>query len=354
MIAPILEGVGRQTMRGAVRMPKMLARRLYGSPPENDRGVALDEQVHVFLNLMEASGQGGIHELELAEARKVYRMSCRVFDRPGPKLESVTDHAISGPHGDIPARVYQPKSARGGDNLPALVYFHGGGFVIGCVDSYDGLCRTIAERTASVVISVDYRLAPEHCFPAPVDECVAAYRWAEQNADTLGIDPKRIAVGGDSAGGNLAAVTCQQLVRDGESLPARQLLIYPSTDNRGGYPSREHFNDGFFLTGEMMHWFSSSYLDGRKDLNDDPRVSPILFDELGKMPPALLVSAGFDPLRDEGETYAERLAEAGVETTVRSFDRLIHGFVTMGGLFDAAEQAVVDICDDFRLAMRKR
>jgi acetyl esterase len=358
MIIPVLEGFGRQTMRRAVRMPKILARRLYGPPPTNDRGMPLDEQVHIFLNLMEATGQGGIHELELAAARKVYRLSCRVFDRPGPMLESVTNHTASGPYGDIPVRVYRPtsvaqdrllqKNLLKDNRRPALVYFHGGGFVIGGVDTHDGLCRTLAERTESVVISVDYRLAPEHCFPAAIDECVAAYQWVESHADRFSIDPDRIAVGGDSAGANLATVTCQQLVSDGLSAPARQLLIYPSTDNRGGYESQEHFEDGYFLTGPMLHWFSSSYLDGRQDLNSDPRVSPILFDDLHSLPPAFVITAGFDPLRDEGEAYAQRLADAGVDTTTRCFAGLIHGFITMGGLFDAAEQAIWDICAEFR------
>jgi acetyl esterase len=352
MIIGVLEGLGRHSVRRAVRMPRLLARQLYGVPSINDRGTALDEQVHVFLNLMAASGQGSIHEHELAEARKIYRLSCRVFDMPGPEPESVSDHMASGPHGAIPVRVYRPKS-QPAEARPALVYFHGGGFVIGCIDSYDGLCRTMAHRTDSVVVSVDYRLAPEHCFPAPIDECVAAYQWVKDNAHQFGVDPERIAVGGDSAGGNLAAVTCQQLVRDGEPLPAHQLLIYPSTDNRGGYASLKHFDDGYFLTGAMMDWFSTTYLDGRHELNDDPRVSPILFDQLDRMPPASVFTAGFDPLRDEGEAYAERLREAGVATTLRSFDRLIHGFITMGGLFDAAEQAVVEICEEFRQAMHE-
>ncbi len=340
-----LEAMGYYALRSAVCLPKPVASRLFGPPPTNDRGAPLDFQAHVLLALLESSGQPNLDDLTPFEAREVYEMSNRLFDLPRRPLFDVEDRRLPGGQGSVPVRVYRPGDGAG---KPALVYLHGGGFVIGGLDGFDGLCRALAERTGCVVFSVAYRLAPEHPFPAAVDDCVAVYRWVRAYADDLGIDPERVSIGGDSAGGNLATVVCQRLIERGEAPPARQLLIYPATDNRGGYESLEHFHEGYFLTTSMVTWFTQTYLNGY-DASGDPRVAPILFDKLDEMPPAVVITAGFDPLRDEGEAYAKKLSDAGVRVVHRSFDRLMHGFITMGGMLDAAGHAVADIAEEFRL-----
>jgi acetyl esterase len=339
----------RYTVRSAVRMPRMLGERLFGAPPTNDLGVSLDYQTHMMLRLADYVGQPQLHELGTEGARAEYERTNLMCNLPVCKLREIEDRRIDGPHGSIPVRIYRPSHAPG---LPACVYYHGGGFVIGGLDGYDGLCSALAERGRCVVVSVDYRLAPEHPFPAPIDDSLAAYRWVRDHADDLGIDAERIAVAGDSAGGNLATVVCQQLVEAGEVPPAYQLLIYPTTDQIGEYASHHHFGEGFLLTGAMMDWFTRTYLSGYSDL-DDPRVSPLRFDRLDKLPPAKVITAGFDPLRDEGIAYATRLAEAGVTTVHRSFDRLIHSFITMGGLLDSAGHAVADIAHGLRDALHR-
>lgn len=337
----------RYTVRSATRMPRKLGERLFGLPPTNDRGTALDYQTHMMLSLAEYLGQPDLHELGTEGARAEYRRTNLMCNLALCELRDIDDRQIDGPHGPIPVRIYRPSHAPG---LPACVYYHGGGFVIGGLDGYDGLCSALAKRSRSMVISVDYRLAPEHPFPTPIEDCTAAFRWVRDHADDLGIDAERIAVAGDSAGGNLSTVVCQQLVEANEVGPAHQLLIYPTTDQVGEYRSHELFGDGFLLTSAMMSWFTQNYLGEFSDLAD-PRVSPMRFDRLDRLPPASVFTAGFDPLRDEGQAYAKCLSEAGVPVTGRSFDPLIHSFVTMGGVLDAAGRAVARIGDDLRRAL---
>ncbi len=262
---------------------------------------------------------------------------------PVASVEDLTLELASGPLG---ARLYRPE---GEGPRPTLVFFHGGGFVIGDLDTHDGQCRWIAREADVVVLSVDYRLAPEAPFPAAVDDCLGATLWAVEHVAELGGDPARVAVGGDSAGGNLAAVVAQQLREAGGPALAAQLLVYPGTDfvDDGGltHASRVANAEGYFLTADDMTWFGENYA-GAAD-RSDPRLSP-LHGTFEGLPPAVLVTAEFDPLCDEGEAYARRLQEAGVEVRARRFDGLVHGFFDMTAMSPAAADAVRETCAAFR------
>jgi acetyl esterase/lipase len=247
-----------------------------------------------------------------------------------PALPVVGDLNAEGDAGAIPLRLYRP--ARG--VLPALIYFHGGGWVVGDLDSHDAICRQIAAQAGVVVIAVDYRLAPEHPFPAAVDDSWGATTWIAAHAVTLGIDKSRLAVGGDSAGGGLAAVMALMARRAGPAL-AFQLLMYPVTDLRAGSASYSDYAEGYGLTSTMMRWYIAQYAPARKDVNDW-RASPLLAAEVNDVPPALVITAGADPLRDEGEAYARRLEEAGVAVDYMCLGGMVHGFLTMGPTIDAA------------------
>ena len=236
--------------------------------------------------------------------------------------------------GGVPARLYRPSDPAG---LGLLVYLHGGGWVIGNLDSHDNVCRSLANRSGHAVLSVDYRLAPEHPFPAGLGDCIQATRWAYANAQALGCDPQRVAIGGDSAGANLAAV-----VANIGPVPLRfQMLVYPVTDCRRGSDSYTENATGYFLTASAMGWFVDHYLCGGEGSPDDPRVSPLLADDaaLRGSPPALVVTAEFDPLRDEGDQYAARLAALGVPTSHVRFAGMIHGFLSMPEWLDDAVSA---------------
>jgi acetyl esterase len=258
----------------------------------------------------------------------------------------VEDQWIETGEGALALRFYRPRS--GPDRLPATVYYHGGGFVIGNLASHDSVCRRLAVGSGSVVIAVDYRLAPEHPFPAaPTDACTA-FRWVHRNAQELGIDAARIAVAGDSAGGNLAAVVCQTMRAERQPMPSFQLLLYPAVDLTRSSESYRTFADGYLLTARTMDWFVASYLtDAAQEL--DPRGSPLMTRELSGLPPAHVTTAGFDPLRDEGEAYATGLMAAGVPTTARCYESLIHGYMGLGGLSDASAHAL----DDATQALRR-
>ncbi len=229
-----------------------------------------------------------------------------------------------------------------------IVYYHGGGHVICDLDTHDQPCRFLARETPALLLSVDYRLAPEHHFPAAVEDALAAFRFAHAEADRLGADPRRIAVAGDSAGGNLAAVVAQLAATDGGPRPAFQGLIYPVIDYSSKRASYETFAEGFFLTRAEMDWFRDHYLAAAAD-RADPRASPILADDLSGTPPAHIITAGFDPLRDEGEAYAERLREAGVRVTLRREPDLVHGFINAVGLGGRSRQA----CEAIAAAIRE-
>ena len=300
----------------------------------------LHPQARALLDLMVERAVPPTHTLTPQEARAAYR-DRRGFTQPDPPpVASSEDLIAEGPHGPIALRLVRPLGTPAtGAALPVLVYFHGGGWVIGDLDTHDTLCRQLANAAGCAVLSVDYRMGPEHRFPCAVDDCLAATRWCRAHADRLGLDASRMAVGGDSAGGNLAAVVAIA-ARDSGDLPLRfQLLIYPATDMRRQAPSHTTNGQGYLLTRDTIDWFHDHYIDDPAH-DADWRASPLLCERLVDLPEALVITAGYDPLRDEGLMYSQRLSEAGVRCHHVCFERQIHGFITMGKVIDEADAAV--------------
>ena len=297
----------------------------------------LDPQAKALLDLMVERCVPPTHTLTPEQARRFY-VERRAVTQPPPRpLGEVRELTASGPHGAIPLRLYRPDGLA--KPAPVLVYYHGGGWVIGDLDTHDSLCRDLADAGRCVVVAVDYRMGPEHRFPAAVDDVLAATRWIAANADALQLDPSRFAVGGDSAGGNLAAVVALAWRDAGQAPPLRlQLLIYPATDMRAGAPSHTHNGQGYLLTSDTIAYFRGHYLDAHQLA--DWRASPLLHADLAGLAPALVLTAGFDPLRDEGRQYADALSAAGTPAQYVCFERQIHGFVTMGRVIDEANTAV--------------
>ncbi len=310
----------------------------------------LHPQARALLDLIEKAGLSPTHTLSPADARRVYRER-RAYSQPEPPaMAEVRDLAAPGPHGDVPLRLYRPLGSAAGAVLPVLVYYHGGGWVIGDLDTHDTLCRELSNGAGICVIAVDYRMGPERRFPAAVDDCIAATRWVSDNAAALKVDAARLGVGGDSAGGNLAAVVAIA-ARDAGNPPIRhQLLIYPATDQRRISNSYNANGQGYLLTKDTMQYFHDHYLvDNQHDL--DWRASPLLCDNLAKLPPALVITAGYDPLRDEGLQYAAALTAAGNSAVHVCFERQIHGFITMGRVLDDANTAVRLCAAELRRAL---
>ncbi|CAA9227868.1 MAG: Esterase/lipase [uncultured Acidimicrobiales bacterium] len=279
---------------------------------------------------------------DVVESRAGYELVARLGGE-APPLASVHDRSIPGPAGDLPIRVYTPL---GEGPFGVIVFFHGGGFTIGSLDSHDPIGRRLAAETPAVVVSVDYRLAPEHPFPAATDDAYAATAWVSEHAEELGADRNRLAVAGDSAGGNLAAVTAIE-ARDRSSFPiAFQLLVYPTVDSKMGFPSIKENGQVGFLTEDTMTWFLEQYGAGQ---THDWRASPIDHADLSALPPALIITAEYDPLRDEGEAYGRRLSDAGVDATVSRYDGMTHVFFQMYGILEAARTAT----DEGITALRK-
>jgi acetyl esterase len=266
---------------------------------------------------------------------------------PTEMVDHVEDRTIA--HG-VPVRIYRPKGSIGSGPLGCLLFLHGSGWTIMSVDTHDHEARALCNRAGVVVVSVDYRLAPEHKFPAAIDDCWAALEWVVDSAELLGIDPDRIAVGGDSAGGNLTAVLCRR-ARDAGGPPiAFQLLVYPVLDARGGHPSRTENKEGPGLTNDLMEWFTLQYVRSEVD-REDPDVSPLVASSFDGMPPAFVLTAEYDPLRDEGAEYAEKLAAAGVPVTYRMYEGATHGFWQMSRLAPIAQQALDECGDALRAAV---
>jgi acetyl esterase len=277
-------------------------------------------------------------------ARRLYAERCRIVKPAAPEAQV----RLLMSSGGVVLRSYRPAGAAKSDVLPALVYFHGGGWTIGDLDTHDTLCRQLAHGARCAVFSVEYRLAPESPFPAAVEDSIDATNFVLANHENLGIDPARVAVGGDSAGGNLAAVVAISF----KEKIIFQLLIYPATDQRLGGASVARNGEGYLLTRALMEKFRGNYLPRREDLLDW-RASPLLAASLKGAAPALVLTAGFDPLQDEGREYAERLKREGVETEYRDYPDMIHGFIVMGGVLDAANEAVADCCAALARAFEK-
>jgi acetyl esterase len=314
-------------------------------PPSNlcwdeDTAMALDPDAAMVLEMIRASGRPPYETVGAAEARRLFRAGCEVFAADPAPVALVGDLAAPRPDGgSIPLRRYRGIGTEAVENLPVLVYFHGGGWVIGDIESHDPVCRHLANSARCAVVSVDYRLAPEHKFPAAVEDCFAATAWVAEQSAALGFDPERLAVGGDSAGGNLAAVTCL-LARDrGGPRICYQLLIYPAVDAAMDHPSVIRFAEDHLLTRATMEWFYEQYMRGPEDI-DDWRVSPLRAPDLSRLPPALVVTGGYDPLCDEGDAYARRLERCGVLVRTRHHLDQIHGFCLMGKIIKTAQPAL--------------
>ncbi len=296
------------------------------------------------------AGLPEMHTLSVADARAQFAAR----DFPGlrrPTIGHVTNRDMQGPGGPLALRVYTPA---GKGPFPLMVFFHGSGFVVCSLDTHDGMCRNLCAGTGCVVVSVDYRLAPEAKFPAAPDDCLAATRWAAANAAALGADPGRILVAGDSAGGNLAAVTALRIRDEGGPALLGQLLIYPVTDYYdSGSPSMIENAEGYGLTRAGMIWFWNHYLPAPED-GANPHASPLRARNLSGLPPALVVTAELDPLRDEGEAYAERLRQAGVKTEMKRWDGMNHGFFFWPGVVDRAGLAMDEACAGVRAMLQSR
>ena len=299
--------------------------------------MTLDTKVRAMLDQMAAMAMPKLWEIGPKAARAA--MSSSIFRGNNEPIGRIEDIKIPGPIGDLALRVYTPVSQPDG-LLAGLVFFHGGGFVLGDLESHDGLCRALANESRCRVVAVDYRLAPENPFPAAVEDCYAATKWVAANEARLGIDSARLAVGGDSAGGNLAAVVAQLAQADGAPKLAFQLLIYPVTQLAGqDTPSMRENAKGYFLEKESMDWFTRCYAPDKAH-RGDARLSPLLAKDLAGQPAAYVVTAGFDPLRDEGKAYADRLDAAGVPVTYVNYPGMIHGFFSMRDLIPKAREAV--------------
>ena len=323
-------------------------RRSPGATPETDKGtyVPLHPQVKALLDALAEAGGPPLDELSVGEARAVFK-DLVALDQP-EEVTRVDDRQIPVDGYDLPLRVYTPTDAVGG-NAPLLLWLHGGGWVIGDLDTADAVARALANRSGAVTVSVDYRLAPEHPAPAPLEDCLAALTWCVENAELLGVDASRVAVGGDSAGGNLAACLCQR-VRDeyGPDIDF-QLLVYPVTDCTLCSPSIEENAEGYFLTKAAMHWFVGHYV-GEGDAKD-PAVSPLHADSLAGLPPALVITAEFDPLRDEGDAYATALRDAGVPVEHLRYDGQIHGFFSLPAVLEDGQHALDRAGEALRAAL---
>jgi len=314
-------------------------------PEAIKRSERLDPQVRALLEMMDAQGAPPLETQDPVEVRMSRIEPMKMLGGELEVLGRVENLSVVGPGGSIPVRIYAMDS---GAVRPALVYFHGGGFVIGNLDTHDAVCRALAKESGAMVISVDYRLSPEHKFPAAVEDSHAVTMWVAANAERLGVNARRIAVGGDSAGGNLATVIAMRCRDAGGPVLASQVLLYPVTDfSSFETASHQELGEGYFLTRAAMEWFCGHYLSS-SDLARHPEASPLLAPNLRALPPALVITAEFDPLRDEGEAYAKRLRQAGVPVTMNRYPGMIHGFVSMRGVLAGGRRAIQEAAQFIR------
>jgi acetyl esterase len=326
--------------RGLTRLPDSWQHRLSGQPQIVRDGLRLDPQTQLLLALRARLDRRSLAEGSPVEARQLARSDARAATLRRVPVAAVTDLTVDGADGTLAARHYAPLG--GTPPRPLLVFYHGGGYVIGDLVTHDQACRLLCRYANIHVLAVDYRLAPEHPFPAAVQDASAALRWAQRHAADLGADPAAVAVGGDSAGGNLATVACLIARDTGAAQPVAQLLIYPAVDANSATASKTLFANGFFLTQADMDWFEGHYGGDTAD----PYRSPLRANLAG-LPPALVVTAGFDPLRDEGEAYAAALTAAGTPATLHRYASLVHGFLNMADVSSSARQAVLATATEF-------
>jgi acetyl esterase len=319
-------------------LPRGVQHRIFGQPPEMD-GQRLASDIHALVRIAKLARGDSLSEgRAIEEARVERRREAEVVGGEPIPMAKVEQVEIPGPAGTLGARLYVPP---GPPPAALLVYYHGGGWVIGDLETHDRPCRFLAAHARVRVLAIDYRLAPEHPFPAAAEDAFAAYAWAGANAERFGVEPTRIGVGGDSAGANLAAVACLLAREEGAPPPAMQLLIYPVTTTTEEMPSRRAFREGFLLTKTDMDWFEDRYLPPEVD-RADPRVSVLRADDLGGLPPAYVATAGFDPLRDEGEAFALRMRDAGVRVTLRRHPGLVHTYANLTEICPSAHQAMLE------------
>jgi acetyl esterase len=307
----------------------------------------LDPQAQAALDQMVALGAPPLNTLSPEDARKAFDLLAQLSGLKPEPVAKVEDRLIPGPAGQIAVRVYTPQ---GNAPFPVLVFFHGGGFVIGSIELYEEFCRALTNGASCIVVSVDYRLAPEHRFPAAVEDCYAATKWVAGNAEVIAGDSTHIAVGGDSAGGNLAAVVALMARDKGTPPLVFQLLMYPTTSFAHDTLSTQENANGYFLTRDDMLWFRSLYLRSDAD-RDNPYASPLRARDLRGLPPALVMTAEYDPLRDEGEAYATRLREAGVAVLCTRYNGMIHGFLSLP--FDQGKKGRQEVIATLRSAFAK-
>lgn len=333
----------------ACALPTSIQRVLSGGPVVRD-GQTLDPEIALLMRLSERTGRQLPRGATPAFIRAQQNKGARIAGGPKDGAHAV-DLMIDGADGPIRARHY----AAAEKDAPMLVFLHGGGFVFGDLDTHDAPCRVLRRHGGMHVLSVEYRLAPEHPFPAAVEDARAALRWAHDHARDLGADPERVGIGGDSAGANLSAVVAQLAARDGGPAPACQLLVYPAVDRRQPWRSLDLFADGFYLTREAIEWFHHQYAGKHhRETAPDARLNPLAGDDFRGLARALVVTAGFDPLRDEGEAYAKALRDHGNDVTVRRFESLVHGFFNMVGVSRVCREAVVEIAGATRILFSKR
>jgi acetyl esterase len=339
--------VERAVARAFLRLPDPVLRRIVGPPVRSPEGFVLDLQMQAILWLARQAHVPEMEEGTLAQVRANSERGARIFAVAGIHDVDARDVRVRGGAGELAARAYTPRGGR--RPSPGLVWFHGGGFVFGSIASHHAMCLALASLARVVVVSVGYRLAPESPFPAATDDAVAATRSILTRAADFGIDPRSVAVGGDSAGGSLSAVVSQALRADALR-PAFQLLVYPATDCRRGAPSHARFREGFFLTQAAIDWFMGHYLPDPASILD-PRASPLLSPDVSGVAPGLVITAGFDPLRDEGTAYAERMNDAGVQVESWCCEGMLHGFFSMAGSSKEARRVFVRAADRMRVAL---
>jgi acetyl esterase len=338
-------------LKWACGLSPRTSRALFGKPPTID-GQTLSSETQALLGLAKLSGTGDFFfGRSVEEARAQSRLESRVIDRRPPiPMAEVRGVDVPGPAGPLPSRLYVPHLPANDAAAALLVYYHGGGWVIGDLDTHDGVCRLLAAAAGVRVLSIGYRLAPEHPFPAPIEDAWAAFEWTAANAASLGADPARIGVGGDSAGGNMAAVVSKLAVEGGGAKPAMQLLIYPVTDSADDTRSRRLFADGFILTRADMDKFEAAYLPPGSDPTDQ-RVSILRCPDLRELPTAYVATAGFDPLRDEGEAYALKMRDCGVRVALRRHPGLVHSFANQTPVNATALGAMLEAAGAVRLGL---